>query len=172
MVRAIEIVSSFVVSSGAPSQGCLALLSSLLAHASYLTNLNRTRLPFGISNFPYSTPFLVLLSICYALHMPKFVLIYVRDELGRTLETLYVRQGEWGVPAGRIEEGELPAAAAARELLERTGYSVDPLRLIDEGVAPMGAGEVAFRFRTEKLYLQENAHPGERGGYTTEIRWH
>ncbi|QRV13792.1 NUDIX hydrolase [Haloterrigena salifodinae] len=34
--------------------------------------------------------------------------------------------GEWTLPGGHIEIGEEPAAAAARELEEETGISVDP----------------------------------------------
>ncbi|WP_339102414.1 NUDIX hydrolase [Haloterrigena salinisoli] len=34
--------------------------------------------------------------------------------------------GEWTLPGGHIEIGEEPAAAAARELEEETGVSVDP----------------------------------------------
>jgi 8-oxo-dGTP pyrophosphatase MutT (NUDIX family) len=34
----------------------------------------------------------------------------------------------WEIPAGRIEPGETPAAAAAREALEETGWRPGPLR--------------------------------------------
>jgi ADP-ribose pyrophosphatase len=37
----------------------------------------------------------------------------------------------WEIPAGRVDEGEGPAAAAERELLEETGYA--PGRLIELG---------------------------------------
>ncbi len=37
----------------------------------------------------------------------------------------------WEVPAGRVDEGESPAAAAERELLEETGYR--PKRLVHLG---------------------------------------
>ena len=36
----------------------------------------------------------------------------------------------WEVPAGRIDPGETAAAAAAREVLEETGWRVDDVRLM------------------------------------------
>jgi 8-oxo-dGTP pyrophosphatase MutT (NUDIX family) len=36
----------------------------------------------------------------------------------------------WEIPAGRVEEGESPAEAAAREAEEETGWRPGPLRLI------------------------------------------
>ncbi|MDX6254033.1 MAG: hypothetical protein QOJ11_367 [Frankiales bacterium] len=35
----------------------------------------------------------------------------------------------WEIPAGRVDEGETPAAAAAREALEETGWRPGPMRL-------------------------------------------
>lgn len=56
----------------------------------------------------------------------------VSDALGRVL--LLHRAGEcdypgtWGFPGGKIEEGETPAQAAAREVLEETGLTLaDPM---------------------------------------------
>src|ERR1700748_753586 len=33
-------------------------------------------------------------------------------------------RGEWGVPRGRLDEGETPRTAARREVLEETGHDV------------------------------------------------
>jgi ADP-ribose pyrophosphatase YjhB (NUDIX family) len=57
----------------------------------------------------------------------------VRDAYGRLL---LVRrgtppaQGSWTLPGGRVEPGESPAAAAAREVREETGLDVDVGRLL------------------------------------------
>ena len=43
----------------------------------------------------------------------------------------------WEIPGGRVEEGEDPAEAAARELLEETGWRPGPLRrLFDVPASP------------------------------------
>lgn len=56
----------------------------------------------------------------------------------------------WEVPAGLIEPGETPAAAAARELDEELGFSVEPAELVPLGPwslpAPGFIGEVHFHF--------------------------
>src|SRR3954452_8259503 len=45
----------------------------------------------------------------------------VRDDDGRILLLRRVDNGQWELPAGMIEPGEQPAAAALREVLEETG---------------------------------------------------
>jgi len=57
----------------------------------------------------------------------------VRDAEGRLL--LVQRghapsMGRWSVPGGRVEPGETPEQAAAREVLEETGLRVDIGRLL------------------------------------------
>jgi len=57
----------------------------------------------------------------------------VRDQDGRLLLIRRAHapsMGLWSVPGGRVEAGETPAQAAAREVLEETGLHVDVERLL------------------------------------------
>ena len=60
--------------------------------------------------------------------------VLVTDDVGRVLvvRTTYLGPG-WMLPGGRVERGETPHAAAAREVLEETGMRVrvDRLLLVD-----------------------------------------
>jgi 8-oxo-dGTP diphosphatase len=51
----------------------------------------------------------------------------VTDDAGRLLVVLRANEpgrGRWSLPGGRVEPGELPADAAAREVAEETGLQV------------------------------------------------
>jgi 8-oxo-dGTP diphosphatase len=51
----------------------------------------------------------------------------VRDDAGRLLLVRRAHEpglGKWSLPGGRIEDGETPSQAAAREVLEETGLLV------------------------------------------------
>lgn len=68
------------------------------------------------------------LAVCYAIR-----------RLGESYEFLQMKRhpraymgGAWGVPGGRIEEGERPSTAAVRELHEETGLRPIELFLIDK----------------------------------------
>jgi ADP-ribose pyrophosphatase len=79
---------------------------------------DRLRLPDGTVKDPY-----------YVIERPDAAIIFPLTKEG---EVVLVRQYrpplermELGLPAGLVEEGEKPEAAARRELLEETGYSGD-----------------------------------------------
>jgi 8-oxo-dGDP phosphatase len=67
----------------------------------------------------------------------------VADDAGRVLLMWRHRHvtGTWGweIPTGRIEEGETPDQAAAREAEEETGWRPGPLRLLVESEPSNGS---------------------------------
>jgi ADP-ribose pyrophosphatase len=82
----------------------------------FVLRSDRLRLPDGAIKDPY-----------YVLERPDAAIIFPINKEG---EVVLVRQYrpplermEIGLPAGLVEEGEKPEAAARRELLEETGYS-------------------------------------------------
>ena len=74
----------------------------------------------------------------------------VRDEAGRVLlaerTATQMAPGFWEAPGGKIDPGEQPAEAAARELFEETG-------LIAQSLKPLMAYEHAFPTRRVRLHV-------------------
>jgi ADP-ribose pyrophosphatase len=88
----------------------------LLETPYFVLRSDRLRLPDGAIKDPY-----------YVIERPDAAIVF---PLTREGEVVLVRQFrpplermELGLPAGLVEEGEKPEAAARRELLEETGYS-------------------------------------------------
>ena len=98
--------------------------------------------------------------------MKKYVKVIIEDENGKSLVHHYISKDTWDVPAGQIEDGEVAILAAARELLERTGFVIDTSNLENAG-----EDEVFYIFKGKKKDLIKVAEPGEKGGYGTSIRW-
>jgi 8-oxo-dGTP diphosphatase len=69
----------------------------------------------------------------------------IKDEQGRLL---LIKRGHepgaglWSLPGGRIEPGETDAEALVREMLEETGLTVEPGRLIGSVKRPGRDGDV------------------------------
>ncbi len=65
---------------------------------------------------------------------PGAVAVLLRDELGRALLVRQHREGPgsplWEIPAGVLERGEKPLAAAKRELREETGLTAHRWRYL------------------------------------------
>lgn len=74
----------------------------------------------------------------------------------------------WELPAGRMEAGESPAEAAAREVLEETGYRSTGHELV-YSCHPMDglANMVAHLFRCRATERVGEADPSE----VSEVRW-
>ena len=81
--------------------------------------------------------------------------------------------GSWSLPGGCLDEGETLPAAAAREALEETGITIDPVNLAfahlchhaePDGEARIGVFFAATRWTGEPA----NAEPAK----CSEIGWH
>jgi 8-oxo-dGTP diphosphatase len=57
-----------------------------------------------------------------------------------------VQKHVWGVPAGKLEPGETPRAAARRELEEETGIAIDPSMLQDLGTLYIRKPEIDYSY--------------------------
>lgn len=104
--------------SDVPEDGRWERLSSerLMETPYFVLRSDKLRLPDGAVKDPY-----------YILERPDAAIIFPVTEAG---EVVLVRQYrpaidrmELGLPAGLVEEGEEPLAAARRELMEETGYT-------------------------------------------------
>jgi len=63
----------------------------------------------------------------------------------------------WEIPAGRIDDGETPEQAGARETLEETGWRPDPLRLLTTYHPLNGTSDATFH-----LFIANGAtHEGD-----------
>lgn len=70
----------------------------------------------------------------------------------------------WEIPAGRIDEGELPLPAAKRELLEETGYTAARWRRIFKFYASPG-----FVAETMSVYLATGLQAGQAQPEADEV---
>lgn len=72
----------------------------------------------------------------------------------------------WEIPAGRIEAGETPAQAAAREALEETGYAVAGLESLARWHPSSGLSDQTFHVfvatEAQRVAEPQDTHEAER----------
>ncbi|MDR2162846.1 MAG: NUDIX hydrolase [Clostridiales Family XIII bacterium] len=92
-------------------------------------------------------------------HGGGIVIIGLTDEGRVPMVRQYRKAAERAVleiPAGKLEKGEDPTEAAAREFREETGYTAGSVRYLLEGYSSIGYSTEILRF-----YLAEGLVPGE-----------
>jgi 8-oxo-dGTP pyrophosphatase MutT (NUDIX family) len=70
---------------------------------------------------------------------PYYTRVLIRDGYGNALCVVH-RDRKVALPGGKIEPGELPEAAAIREVMEETGITVFKVRKIFEGSYEFSSG--------------------------------
>lgn len=81
---------------------------------------------------------------CFLKHDSKFVILLRRPDKPKG--------GTWGLPAGKVEEGEGDREALLRELREETGYTADNSEIEHLGDFVFGQNE-KYIFATYKIEL-------------------
>jgi len=71
----------------------------------------------------------------------RVAVVFLVDPQGRILmqhrdANAHVSPNQWGLPGGKIEDGETPDEAARREVLEETGLSVSKVEHLWSGTRP------------------------------------
>src|SRR4051812_22955236 len=92
----------------------------------------------------------------------------VRDDAGRLLIVRRGREpgaGLWSLPGGRIEPGETPQTAAAREVHEETGLDVEVGDVLITAVVGGGA------FRVQDFAARIIGGQLRAGDDAVEVRW-
>jgi len=97
---------------------------------------------------------------------PSVECIAIVDDKIITLEQKQPTREDWypSLPGGRIDEGEEPVKAVARELLEETGYTAKSFELYREysGTSKIHFPEYIFIAKNCKKVSEQNIDSGEK----------
>lgn len=95
--------------------------------------------------------------------LPKVEIVAIYVSLNGKLLLLEIAShkqeaGLWGVPAGKLESGEIPVKGAKRELLEETGLDISLENFQSLGVLYMSKPDMDYTYHIFSINLQTN-HP-------------
>jgi 8-oxo-dGTP diphosphatase len=112
-------------------------------------------------------------SVYYAYSSPT-VSAFVVDDEGRALLARRASEpdaGRWDLLGGFLEEGEHPLAGLRRELLEETGYEVEPAEFLGAYVDTYGEGELATSVLNLVWEARVVSGEGVPADDVAELRW-
>lgn len=98
----------------------------------------------------------------YPHHSVAVVIVNEKDEIMMIHSKRYTTQRlEWEIPAGRVEENELPENAARRECMEETGCMLKDLTYLccqnpSNGISDLKIHVFGARVDTENMHFDED----------------
>ena len=84
---------------------------------------------------------------CYLQHADNFLLLQRQPHKPHG--------GKWGLPAGKVDEGEDLRAAVCREVFEETGIRISESELVDLGILWVRNNEHDFEYHSFAVEMKE-----------------
>ena len=83
------------------------------------------------------------------------------------------RRGQWSLPGGRQRLGETVRAAAAREVAEEAGLTIEVTALLDvvDSMTRDEDGSLAYHYTLVDFLAEWRAGAAAAGGDATEVAW-